>query len=92
MNEFHGSFVLQYENYCKARNLIVPDNEQIEKWKDNIINEYSTGTEQRVCAFFAIPKEYNDKVSKREYEIVLDKFVINNSEKIVIYNLTLKFK
>ena len=92
MNEFHSSFVLQYDAYCKSKNLNVPDEEQINKWKDDIIDEYSNGNVQRVSAFFVIPSNYSEKISKREYDINLDGVVLNEDEKLVIFNLTLKFK
>lgn len=89
--EFESIFTVSFKEYCQINDLEEASEEMVNKWRKDVIQNYSKEAEPKVVmAFFNIPKEYKNSIEYHEYEVHEIDYALDNKEKILNISLVLK--
>ena len=93
MDKFTAIFALSFQTYCKTNDLDIPDDEMIEKWKEQTVHSYKTSPNiDFIMNLFKIPKNKRKDVEYHEYSIKATGHEIDPEKKVLYIFLRLKLK
>lgn len=91
--KYEAAFAVSFKEYCQLNDLEEAPSEMIEKWRKDIIHNFSKeASTKHVMELFKIPKEYKNTIDYREYEIQESGYNLDEKEKVLFIGMTLKIK
>lgn len=89
--EYNAIFSVSFKEYCTINDLSDAPKEMIEKWRGEVIENYSKESPAKfVMQLFKIPKEHKNAIEYHQYTIEETGYNVDKDEKVLTVHMSLK--
>lgn len=90
-HEFMGTFSVSYATFSQKQGFAEPNEELISKWTKQTLDRFNKIEPiECVIIFFNIPKEYNNTIKLRHYNVECVDTKIDSTAKTILFRLKLR--